>query len=60
STIIVYSTDRNYEYIHKHWCWNMTYGGVDKYGGYSASYLKPFIDENYRTLLSAKHTVIVG
>ena len=37
-----------------------TYGGVDEYNNYIVNHVKAFIDRNYRTLSSAKYTVIVG
>ena len=37
-----------------------TYGGVHDYNNYIVNHVKPFIDRNYRTLSSAKYTVIVG
>ncbi|CAF1396039.1 unnamed protein product [Rotaria sordida] len=37
-----------------------TYGEVDEYNAYIVNYVKPWIDKNYRTLSTAKHTVIAG
>ncbi len=51
--------NRDYEYTHapvikKEW------GGLDDYARYLAQYLKPFIDQNYRTLSKGKYNVILG
>ncbi|CAF3711097.1 unnamed protein product [Rotaria sp. Silwood1] len=40
--------------------WTQAYGGVDEYNAYIVNYVKPWTDKNYRTLSTAKHTVIAG
>ncbi|CAF1105925.1 unnamed protein product [Rotaria sp. Silwood1] len=58
--VAIHPIDRNREYTHSHWMWKQTYGAVDDYNNYIVKYVKPWIDRNYRTLSTVKHTVIAG
>lgn len=51
--------DRNYEYTHapiKEGNW----GGLEAYSDYVALMIKPFVDNNYRTLSSPENSMILG
>jgi len=64
SVIIVAITplDRTWEYTHGYCCveCGKNYGGYKEYTNYIAFHLKPFIDNNYKTIPDAKHTFITG
>ncbi len=57
--VAVCPLDRNYEYTHapiREGSW----GGLDGYANYVASEIKPFIDDNYRTLKTPENSMILG
>ncbi|CAF1028729.1 unnamed protein product [Didymodactylos carnosus] len=58
--VAIHPLDRNREYTHTHWMWKQAYGGVDDYNDNIVNNVKPWIDKNYRTLPTAKRTVIAG
>lgn len=58
--VAVHPFDREQEYTHESWQFGRSCCGLPEYAEYMASCLKPFIDENYRTLPQADKTAFVG
>jgi len=57
--VAVCPLNRDYEYTHAPMR-DRDWGGLDQYAQYLAQNLKPFIDQNYRTLANAENSVIGG
>ena len=57
--VAVCPNNRDYEYTHAP-VLNKEWGGLEDYARYLACNLKPFVDNNYRTLSDGKYTVILG
>ena len=57
--VAIYPVDRNREYTHAAWC-GPAWGGLSSYCSCIADWIKPFIDEHYRTLPERENTMILG
>jgi predicted alpha/beta superfamily hydrolase len=57
--VAVFPLNRDYEYTHAP-VRGQDWGGVEDYSRYLAHTVKPFIDNNYRTLNEGKKTLILG
>jgi len=58
--VAIHTTDRLYEYTHAPLNKNWKHGGLDSYTQYLADFLKPWIDNNYKTLPAPSFTAIMG
>jgi len=60
--VAILPIDRAFEYTHGYCCKDCgpNFGGIKDYANYVANTIKPFIDENYRTLTDAKHSFALG
>jgi len=58
--VAVHPIDRNREYTHTFWAPGMGSGGVIDYSNYLAFHLKPWVDQNYKTLSDCPNTFIIG
>lgn len=57
--VAIYPLNREREYTHAP-IWQQDCCGVDAYSNYVANFVKPFIDQNYRTLADANNTMTLG
>ena len=57
--VAIYPVDRNREYTHAAWS-GSAWGGLSSYCSCIADWIKPFIDEHYRTLPERENTMILG
>ncbi|MBD2079216.1 alpha/beta hydrolase-fold protein [Leptolyngbya sp. FACHB-17] len=57
--VAIYPLNREREYTHAP-IWQQDCCGVDAYSSYVANCVKPFIDQNYRTLADARNTMALG